>query len=157
MSSLQPARQPPNRRELVEDLHIRHQLAVRQRRPRRRREHRLVRAVLVKPVLQRRALDRAALDRAAKNVLIQKFATCLFDRPFVPTSDRALAQMRSTAHRQLAADVVRGGAVLLQNEGAALPLRGLGAESVVAVLGPLAGCADGGASGARCDFFHVIW
>ena len=94
-------------------------------------------------------MPQAALDRATANVLRAKFAAGLFDgRAIVNASDLDL--LDSPANRALARQVALEGTVLLKAAPDVLPLR-LGAAAAplrVAIVGPLAGCADNASS---CD------
>lgn len=84
----------------------------------------------------------AAVDDAVRHVLTHKFATRLFDQPFV---DETLAGrvMNSPAHRALAQEAAEEGTVLLLNRGGTLPLRGDGSLTI-AVVGPNGGCGTSG-------------
>lgn len=82
------------------------------------------------------------IDEACRNVLRTKFAAGLFDQPY--TDPALLTRIDSDAHRALAKAAVVDGATLLQNLGGVLP-RKLSELKKVAVVGPLAGCADGAA------------
>lgn len=86
------------------------------------------------------------IDEACSNVLRSKFAAGLFDQPY--TDPALLEQIDSLAHRALAKDAVIDGATLLQNLGGVLP-KTLSHLKQVAVVGPLAGCAEGVAQ--PCD------
>ena len=93
-------------------------------------------------------LPQAALDRAAGNVLRAKFSSGLFDgRALV--NDTNLALLDTPANRALARQAALEGIVLLKTDTALLPLKlGSGAPLRLAVVGPLAGCADNATS---CD------
>jgi beta-glucosidase len=68
------------------------------------------------------------IDDAVRRILRVKFLLGLFDHPF---ADPALeSSVRSTAHKEIAAQAVRESLVLLKNEGAALPI----AEGVTTIL-----------------------
>jgi len=89
-------------------------------------------------------LPQAALDRAASNALRAKFATGLFDgRALVNASDLALVHSPATV--TLARQVAVEGIVLLKTDAALLPFA---AHKRVAIIGPLAGCAD---NSSVCD------
>jgi beta-glucosidase len=66
-------------------------------------------------------VPQSRIDDAVRRILKQKARFGLWERPF---TDRALtAEVGSPAHRAVAREAVRRSAVLLKNEGAALPLK----------------------------------
>ena len=96
-------------------------------------------AKLLPPVT---AQDPHGIDEAAANVLRAKFAAGLFEQPY--TDAALLDAVDAAAHRELAKQAVIDGATLLQNRGGVLPRKRTELKKV-AVVGPLAGCAEGAA------------
>ena len=81
-------------------------------------------------------VDEAALDVCVRRLLAVKLRLGLFDDPYVDEA-RAAEVLADPAHRDVARLAAERSAVLLRNEGGALPLDP-GALTTVAVLGPLA-------------------
>jgi beta-glucosidase len=79
------------------------------------------------------------LDESVRRILVLKEALGLFDQPFVD-EDAAREVLARPAHRDAAQLAAEQAAVLLRNEGAALPLNA-SALRRVAVIGPLADSA----------------
>jgi len=79
-------------------------------------------------------LNLEALDRAARRVLTLKFRLGLFEQPY-GNARLAGELIGSEEHRKLARQLAAEGAVLLKNEGAALPLSADDC-GVIAVIGP---------------------
>ena len=81
----------------------------------------------------------AQLDASVRRVLVLKEALGLFDQPFVD-EEAAREVLARPAHRAVAQRAAEQAAVLLRNEGAALPLEAAALRRV-AVIGPLADSA----------------
>ena len=81
------------------------------------------------------AVPQAALDAAVRRVLTAKAAMGLLDDPYVD-EDRAAQVLADPAHRDVARTAAERSAVLLRNEGGALPLDP--GTSSIAVIGALA-------------------
>jgi beta-glucosidase len=82
-------------------------------------------------------VDLAVLQRAAGNVLRQKFASGLFDDPYVDLA--GLSVVGNATSRAVARQAAREGTVLVQNANRLLPLSTAGLKAV-AVIGPNGGC-----------------
>lgn len=98
---------------------------------------------LIPGAIAKGLMPESALDRAASSVLRAKFAAGLFDSRAL-VNDSNLGLLNSPAHREVARRAAAEGIVLLKNENNLLPLTlgGRGAATRIAVIGPLAGCAD---------------
>jgi hypothetical protein len=85
------------------------------------------------------------IDRAAGNNLAEKFAAGLFDGAWRVDAAAAAAGLDLPADRQLAYASASEGITLLKNDGALLPLTGLGGAGrrTLALLGPLMACQPG--------------
>lgn len=79
-------------------------------------------------------LAQATIDRAVGRVLAGKFASGLFEHPYVDPQ-RAEAVVQSPEHRALALDAARKSIVLLKNDASLLPLD-RGKLKTLAVIGP---------------------
>ena len=79
-------------------------------------------------------LDIALVDDAVRRILRCKFKLGLFENPRIPDSEKVDANKGTPAHRQVALDMARESAVLLENNG----LLPLAAETIntIAVIGP---------------------
>ena len=86
--------------------------------------------------LESGAANPQAVDASVRRVLEAKLEMGLFDAPYVD-EDRAREVLADPAHRDVARIAAERSAVLLQNEGALLPLDA-GSLSSIAVIGPLA-------------------
>jgi beta-glucosidase len=82
-------------------------------------------------------VSEAVLDAAVLRILRAKLRLRIFEQPFVD-EDEAERVLGEPAHRELAHEAAVRSAVLLRNESAVLPLRGVGR---IALLGPLAASA----------------
>lgn len=82
------------------------------------------------------AVDQATLDQAVRRVLLVKLRLGLFEQPYVDETATS-GVVSDPAHRELAQVAAERSAVLLQNNGNALPLDRSAMHSV-AVIGPLA-------------------
>ncbi|MES1206596.1 MAG: glycoside hydrolase family 3 N-terminal domain-containing protein [Pseudomonadota bacterium] len=101
----------------------------------------------LKQLVQAGRVPMTRIDDAVRRILTQKVRFALWERPF---TDRALtAEIGSPAHRAVARDAVRRSAVLLKNDGAALPLR---KEARVHVCG-----AKADDIGIQCGGWSVGW
>jgi beta-glucosidase len=75
----------------------------------------------LKQLVAQGRVPQARIDDAVRRILKQKARFHIWERPF---TDRALtAEIGSPAHRAVAREAVRQSAVLLKNEGGALPLK----------------------------------
>ncbi|WP_339832484.1 glycoside hydrolase family 3 N-terminal domain-containing protein [Paenibacillus sp. FSL R7-0272] len=79
-------------------------------------------------------LEMGVLDQAVRRVLALKFRLGLFERPYVD-AERTAEVIGSEQHIQLARQLAAEGAVLLKNEGSALPLS-TAETGRIAVIGP---------------------
>jgi beta-glucosidase len=80
-------------------------------------------------------IDQATIDAAVKHLFTARFRLGMFDPPAqVPYSTIAFSENDSSAHAALALQAARASMVLLQNDGAALPLSK--SLQTIAVIGP---------------------
>jgi len=77
-------------------------------------------------------LTEARLDESVQRIMEQKFALGLFERPFVD-ADAATATVGSSAFRAAGLDAQKRSLVLLENDGALLPLKATGASGALRV------------------------
>jgi beta-glucosidase len=81
-------------------------------------------------------VDEQLLDEAVRRVLLLKLRLGLFEQPYVDEAQAGSA-LSDPRHREIARIAAERSAVLLRNEGAALPLD-RSAGGTIAVIGPLA-------------------
>ena len=86
----------------------------------------------LKELVKEGQVDEAVVDEAVRNILRLKFRLGLFDNPYAPKQDHPYYKEESL---QTAKQAAEESAVLLKNEGNALPLDG---GSTLLVTGPLA-------------------
>ena len=77
-------------------------------------------------------LAESRLDESARRIMEQKFALGLFEHPFVDAA-AAAARVGSDAFRAAGLDAQRRSLVLLENDGAMLPLKATGASGALRV------------------------
>jgi beta-glucosidase len=77
-------------------------------------------------------LTEARLDESVRRIMEQKFALGLFEKPFVD-ADSASASVGTEAYRAAGVDAQRRSLVLLENDGALLPLKATGASGALRV------------------------
>jgi beta-glucosidase len=77
-------------------------------------------------------LAESRLDESVRRIMEQKFALGLFENPYVD-ADAAAAKVGSDAFRGAGLDAQRRSLVLLENDGAMLPLRATGASGALRV------------------------
>ena len=77
-------------------------------------------------------LTEARLDESVRRIMEQKFALGLFDNPFVD-ADAAATRVGTDAFRTAGLDAQKRSLVLLENDGAILPLKATGANGALRV------------------------
>jgi beta-glucosidase len=81
------------------------------------------------------SVKESTIDDSVRDILLMKYKLGLFTNPYI-SLDRARAELVSTAQRDAARAAAERSAVLLRNQGGALPLKKSVAS--IAVIGPLA-------------------